>query len=520
MKPKVATRVKNNDMAPIHLEGQTLGKYRILEPLGRGGMAQVYKAYHPQLDRYVAIKVLRSDLVEEVEFLSRFQREARAVAALRHPHIVQIYDFDVQDDLYYMVMELLEGNTLKAYINALRVRGEHLPLGETVRIFSDVLDGLSYAHSAGIIHRDLKPANIMLTRHGQAVLTDFGIAQIVGGTQYTVSGALMGTLSYMAPEQGLDGHCDARSDIYSLGIMYYEALTGTVPFDADTPLAILMKHINDPLPLPRKLEPGIPEPIERVALKALAKHANDRFQTAAAMTVALTEAARESGIKIPKTISPTLIAGNSSTPPAAVAVFSGPSRQLIPDVGFASGDTDITTGKRYNKYQTKTSTLLNKAKTIFTPPAGLTEVPRQNVNRAVLYSVAGIVIANMLMLWVSGIFGWNVFGHIWPLELVVVGILLVALMVSLPSPWLIIPGGIVLGNGFLLSYFALSGKWQNWTFLWPLEPLLVAGFIIAPFLLKRLGAGGLWLTRRIGNILLILSGIDFILSLVIGIFSK
>jgi serine/threonine protein kinase len=512
-----AKRPKKIEMAPIYLEGQNLGKYRILEPLGRGGMAQVYKAYHPQLDRYVAIKVLRSDLVEEVEFLARFRREARAVAALRHPHIVQIYDFDVQDDLYYMVMELLEGDTLKAYLNAMRLRRERLPLGETVRIFSDVLDGLSYAHGEGIIHRDLKPANIMLTGRGQAVLTDFGIAQIVGGTQYTVSGALMGTLSYMAPEQGLDGHCDARSDIYSLGIAYYETLTGTVPFDADTPLAILMKHINDPLPMPRKLDPGIPEPFERVALKALAKRADDRFQSAAAMTEALTDAAQEAGIQIPETITVPQMGGSSSVRPANVAVFSGPARQKIPDAGFASGDTDITTGRHFDHSQTKTSELLSKAKTLFTPPANLTEVRRRNVRGAVLASVAGIVIANMLMLWVSGIFGWKVFAHLWPMELVVIGVLLVALMISLPSSWLLIPGGIVLGNGFMFSYFALSGKWQNWTFLWPLEPLLVAGSIIAPFLLNRRGTGGLWLTRRSGNILLILSGIVFVASMMVGI---
>ena len=511
---------QKDQMAPTYLEGKNLGKYRILEPLGRGGMAQVYKAYHPQLDRYVAIKILRSDLVEEVEFLARFRREARAVAALRHPHIVQIYDFDAQGDLYYMVMELLEGDTLKAYFNSMRVRDERLPLGETVRIFSDVLDGLSYAHGEGIIHRDLKPANIMLTRRGQAVLTDFGIAQIVGGTQYTVSGALMGTLSYMAPEQGLDGHCDVRSDIYSLGIAYYEALTGKVPFDADTPLAILMKHINDPLPMPRKVDPDIPELFERVALKALAKSAEDRFQNAAEMADALTGAAREAGIQIPATITLPQTVASFSPRPTAVAVFSGPARRQIPDAGFASGDTDITTGRNIRQSQPAAGELLRKTKTIFAPPPGLSEVHPQNVRRAVLSSVAGIVIANMLMLWVSGIFGWNVFGRIWPMELVVVGILLISLMVSLPSPWLLIPGGIVLGNGFLFTYFALSGRWHDWTFLWPLEPLLVAICIIAPFLLNRRGVNGLWLTRRFGNILLIISGIVLVVSLVVGILSR
>src|SRR5512140_719402 len=145
-------------MSPSNLEGMTLGKYRILEPLGRGGMAQVYKAYHPQLDRYVAIKVLRSDLVEHEEFLARFRREAHAVSGLRHPNIVQVFDFDVQgDDTYYMVMELLEGDTLRARLNEYRARGERMPLPEVLRILADVLNGLAYAHSEGIIHRDIKP---------------------------------------------------------------------------------------------------------------------------------------------------------------------------------------------------------------------------------------------------------------------------------------------------------------------------------------------------------------------------
>jgi hypothetical protein len=203
-----------------------------------------------------------------------------------------------------------------------------------------------------------------------------------------------------------------------------------------------------------------------------------------------------------------------------VAVFSGPARQQIPDASFASDDTNVTTGRKHGLHLTTTGKILGKSKTIFSPPAGLTEVPPQNAGRAARSSVAVIVIANMLMLWVSGIFGWDVFGHIWPMELVVVGVLLVALMGALPSAWLLLPGGIMLGNGFLLSYFALSGQWRNWTFLWPLEPLLIAASIIAPFLLNRRGTAGLWLTRRLSNILRILSGIVFVISMLVGILSK
>ena len=507
--PKIKTK-----MAPLSLEGQNLGKYRILEPLGRGGMAQVFKAYHPQLDRYVAVKILRSDLVEEEEFLARFRREARAVAALRHPNIVQIFDFDVQNDLYYMVMELLEGDTLKAYLNALRVNGDRLPLGEMVRIFNDVMAGLAYAHGEGIIHRDLKPANIMLTKHGQAVLTDFGIAQIVGGTQYTVAGALMGTLNYMAPEQGLDGHCDVRSDIYSLGIAYYEALTGSIPFDADTPLAILMKHINDPLPLPRKLYPSIPESFERVALKALAKRPDDRFQSVAEMAAMIAAAAQEVGIDIPDTITLPQTVSIPPVRPGPVAVFSGPARQQIHDADFASGDTAITFGK---KTGTGLTGITDKVKTLFTPPAVYKEVTPKHVTAATLYSVGGIVLVNMILLWLSGIFGWKVFGHGWPMEIVAVGVLLSALLAALANPWMLIPAGIVMGNGFLFSYFALTGWWRHWTFLWPLEPILVGVSIVAPFLLVRQGKRGNWLARRIGIVMIGLAVIIFIFSLFIGI---
>ena len=328
------------NVAANSLEGQNLGRYRIVEPLGRGGMARVYRAYHPQLDRYVAIKVLRSDLVEEEEFLARFRREAQAVAALRHPNIVQVFDSDVQDDHYYMVMELLEGDTLRTRLNDYRAREERLPLGESVRVLLDVLDALAYAHDQGMIHRDVKPANILLTRNGQAVLTDFGIAQIVGGTRYTATGALMGTLAYMSPEYGLEGECDERSDIYSLGIVLYEMLTGDPPFDAETPLAILMKHVNDPLPMPRKSDPTIPKALERVVLKALAKKPHDRYQSAVEMAKALRAAARKSRLTIPPNISLPLSFTAAEAPSESVAVLSGAARDKGLAVELAAVDTD------------------------------------------------------------------------------------------------------------------------------------------------------------------------------------
>jgi serine/threonine-protein kinase len=330
------------------LEGQTLGKYQILEPLGRGGMARVYRAYHAKLDRYAAIKVLRSDLVEDQEFLARFRQEAKAIAALRHPNIVQVYDFDVEDEYYFIVLELLEGDSLKVRLADYAARDERMPWGEMVRILLDALDGLAYAHNEGMIHRDIKPANILLSRRGQAVLGDFGIAQMVGGTRHTATGAMMGTLNYMAPEQGLENKCDARSDIYSMGIVFYEMLTRRTPFEADTPLAILMKHLNDPLPLPRQLDPAIPEPFERVVLKALAKEPDDRYQGAEEMARALVEAADEAWIDLPDRISLPMSFTTSESPEEQVAVFSGTAREKLgfEESDFADDDTDASLGAR------------------------------------------------------------------------------------------------------------------------------------------------------------------------------
>ncbi len=269
------------------LVGKTLGKYQISERLGRGGMAEVYKAFHPQLERYAAIKVLHGFLAEGEDFQLRFQREAKAIAALRHPHIVQIYDIDIEDESYYMVMEFIDGGTLKERL--LQNKGP-LPIAEMAHIFKEVASALGYAHRQGVLHRDIKPANVLLDKSGRTVLTDFGIARIVSETQFTVTGTLVGTPAYMSPEQGKGLPIDTTSDIYSLGIILYEMVTGKVPFDADTPLAVIHKHINEPLPPPRSLREDIPAALEDVILKALAKEPGDRYQTSEQLAEAADQA--------------------------------------------------------------------------------------------------------------------------------------------------------------------------------------------------------------------------------------
>ncbi len=272
------------------LIGRTIGRYRIVEHLGRGGMAEVYKAYQPSLDRYVAIKLMHSFLADEKEFLVRFEREAKAVATLRHPNIVQVHDFDVESGTYYMVMEFIEGETLKTRLQDLEAKHEWVSLDDAVRVVLAVGSALKYAHERGMVHRDVKPANVMITTDGQVILTDFGIAKIVSASNLTASGAMVGTPSYMAPEQGMGQPGDERSDIYSLGVMLYQLVLGRLPYDADTPLAVVLKHINEPLPLPKLIKPDISPALECVILKALAKDPNDRYQKVAEMTADLRRA--------------------------------------------------------------------------------------------------------------------------------------------------------------------------------------------------------------------------------------
>jgi tRNA A-37 threonylcarbamoyl transferase component Bud32 len=267
--------------------GTRLGTYEVLELLGRGGMAEVYKGRHPRLDRTVAIKILPSSLAAEADFRQRFEREARSVAALRHPNIVQMFDFGDVEGIYYMVMEYIEGTDLANYM---RETGP-MELAQARPILGNLASALDHAHAQGLVHRDVKPSNVMLPAgvfedaEQYAILTDFGIAKIrTSETGSTKTGTMMGTLDYMAPEQiRVSRAIDGRADVYALGIMLYQMLTGELPFKSDNPSAIMLAHLQEPPPDPRVLIPELPENVATAILRAMAKDPDERHPTAGAL---------------------------------------------------------------------------------------------------------------------------------------------------------------------------------------------------------------------------------------------
>jgi serine/threonine protein kinase len=267
--------------------GENVGQYRILAQLGQGGMATVYKAYHASLDRYVAVKALHPAFTQDPNFLARFQREARVVAKLDHPHIVPIYDFAEGDGRPYLVMKYVEGETLKA-----RLKRGPLDGGEIQNILTSVGVALSYAHREGVLHRDVKPSNVLLAQEGRNYLSDFGLARIAEAGESTLSSDMMlGTPHYISPEQAQGQRdLDERTDIYSFGVLLYELVVGRVPFSADTPFSIIHDHIYTPLPLPRDINPQVDEGVERVLLKALAKDREDRYKDVESMVTAFNTA--------------------------------------------------------------------------------------------------------------------------------------------------------------------------------------------------------------------------------------
>ncbi len=321
-----------------YLIDKTLGRYKILEHIGHGGMSEVYKGKQIQLDRWVAVKVLHPFLADDEGFVVRFRREARIVATLRHSNIVQVFDFDYNEDLdiYYMVMEYIDGPTLKSLMSDQPLEPE-----ESARIGAAVADALDYAHAREMIHRDIKPANVMFIDDEQPVLTDFGIAKMLNLTGLTASGAMVGTPAYMAPEVGIGKPGTAQSDIYSLSVMIYQMLTAHLPFESETPMGMVMQHINDTPPPLSTYQDSIPPALESVVLRALEKDPQDRYAHAGLFASALRETAG---------LQPSTPPVKSSTPPARasspVVVQKPASEARVRESPPPLGAVDISTPPR------------------------------------------------------------------------------------------------------------------------------------------------------------------------------
>ncbi len=261
-------------------------RYEILETIGVGGMAVVYRAYCHRLKRFVAIKILKRELAADAEFRRRFHDEAQAVAMLSHPNIVAVYDISRGDEIDYIVMELIEGITLKQYMEK---KEGVINWKESLYFITQIVRALGHAHSRGIIHRDIKPQNIMVLRDGTVKVADFGIARIMTAAQKTMTQEALGSVHYISPEQARGSHIDARADIYSAGVVLYEMLTGRLPFDGDTPVAVALQHINATPLSPTEIDPEIPVGLEEITMKAMASRIDQRYLNAEAMLMDLEE---------------------------------------------------------------------------------------------------------------------------------------------------------------------------------------------------------------------------------------
>ena len=275
----------------MDLKGRLLGnRYEIIEKIGSGGMATVYKAKCHVLNRYVAVKILRDEFTTDEEFIKRFEVEAQSAASITHPNIVSVYDVGVDGNLYYIVMELVKGKTLKEII--IEEKGP-LPWKWSVNIATQIASALEIAHRNHIIHRDIKPHNIIITEDGVAKVTDFGIAKAVSNSTITAFGTTIGSVHYFSPEHARGGFTDEKSDLYSLGVVMYEMLTGKVPFDADTPVSVALKHMQEEPKPPIEVNPNIPSAVNDIIMKALRKDVNLRYQNATAMLLELKRALKE-----------------------------------------------------------------------------------------------------------------------------------------------------------------------------------------------------------------------------------
>lgn len=322
--------------------GQQIGPYRIVDRIGHGGMATVYRAYHDALDRYVAIKVLPEHFVDDPPHVERFRLEARSVARLKHPNIVEVFDFGQVDDSVYLAMELVTGGTLEDRL------GAPLELKRVVELLEPLASALDYAHSRGVLHRDVKPSNILLRDDGSPVLGDFGLAKLAGSLRrLTASGTVMGTPEYMSPEQASDAELGPASDQYSFAIVAYEMLTGRVPFKAATPAATLLSHVTRPVPPTRELSGELLAHVEDVLRRGLAKNPLERYPSASAFVTALKPAAWPSSAKdAPGLVLPKRKSGakQQRTPAVLVVDDSSANRELI-EACLAGVDCEIRTAE-------------------------------------------------------------------------------------------------------------------------------------------------------------------------------
>ena len=311
-------------------QSRHLGKYELQTRLGHGGMAEVWKAFDPQLQRHVAVKLMRSELRKDSDFVVRFEREARLVASLNHPNIIKIHDLlisqspESETPMAYMVMDYVKGQTLADYIRSTSRKGQFPPWEDIVYLFTLTSRALDYAHRRGLIHRDIKPANILLDQRpatarpmGEPILTDFGVARLQGAQSGTVLGSLVGTPLYISPEQALGQQGDARCDLYSLGVILYEIATGVPPFRGDTTMAIIMQHVHELPTPPALINPRIPQSVSAIILKSIAKRPEDRYESATAMTSAL---AQVLDIKMPGTRGVPNPASSPGNPPSNPAL--------------------------------------------------------------------------------------------------------------------------------------------------------------------------------------------------------
>ncbi len=311
------------------LIGRQIGQYEIVRELGRGGMATVYLANQINMARQVAIKILPREFLHDPQFIQRFKREVQLIAELEHPHILPVYDFGEHDRIPYIVMRYLGGGSL------LDMLSQGLPpLADLQHPIEQVCNALDFAHAEGIIHRDLKPSNIMLDERGNAYLSDFGIAQIMQDAGRLTGSAVIGTPAYMSPEQAEGRPLDARSDVYALGVVLFEMVTGREPFQADTPMAMLLKQITEPMPSPRMYRPDLPTSVEQVILRATLKDPAGRYPAASAFAAAFTEALRnltpeQGGARLPRPPATQLTRPAQSAPPRPAAVQADENQQTF-----------------------------------------------------------------------------------------------------------------------------------------------------------------------------------------------